>query len=66
MARRKIAKSRETMIFFTEVMRAERPATPSQLKAAELLGKHYGLFTGTEPTMEAPKIYYGRPEDWEE
>lgn len=39
------ATAAEVMEFLTEVMRSENEGSVSRLKAAELLGKRFGLFT---------------------
>lgn len=41
----KTATAAEVMEFLTEVMRNENEGSVSRLKAAELLGKRFGLFT---------------------
>ena len=41
----KTATAAEVMEFLTEVMRDENEGSVSRLKAAELLGKRFGLFT---------------------
>ena len=41
----KTATAAEVMEFLTEVMRDENEGSGSRLKAAELLGKRFGLFT---------------------
>ena len=40
----RIADAEEVMEFLTSVMRGERTASVRSMKAAELLGKRYGLF----------------------
>lgn len=46
----KIADKKEVLEFFTMVMRGENPdgVSANTFKAAELLGKHLGLFKGEE------------------
>lgn len=43
--RRKIAKEKEILEFLTEVMRNEQSKSSESTKAAELIGKHYGMFS---------------------
>lgn len=46
-----IADEREILTYFTDVMRGE---TGNAMKAAELLGKHYGLFNPEESGAKLP------------
>lgn len=56
MTRRKIAPPEEVLEALTEVLRApeEEVRLADRFKAAELLGKHYGLFDPKEERQEIP------------
>ncbi|MDD3336777.1 MAG: hypothetical protein PHI98_14905 [Eubacteriales bacterium] len=63
MARRKVADASEVLEALTSILRKEEEAKPGEvLRAAELLGKRYGLFGEKEgTTQDAPQIYVDVP-----
>lgn len=64
MAKQRVADADEVLEALTSILRREEEVKPSEvLRAAELLGKRYGLFgEQDEPVMEAPMIVLDVPE----
>ena len=63
MARSKVAQAEEVLQALTSILRREEEVKPSEvLRAAELLGKRYGLF-GEQPAQppEPPSIVVDIP-----
>jgi len=62
--KRCVADEAEVAAYFTGVMRGEQaadeklPGVKDQLKAAELLGKHFGMFGGKEKEGEAETVEF--------
>ena len=58
MAKKKKADPDEVAAFFSAVMRGEVETEKDQLKAAELLGKHFGMFKAKEETKTPEQISF--------
>ena len=50
-----IASKEEVLMRITRYMRAAEPGDSTRLRAAELMGKHYGLFTEVVTVEPAPR-----------
>lgn len=63
MSRKKVADASEVLEALTSILRREEEVKPSEvLRAAELLGKRYGLFGDKEEERaEAPRIVMDIP-----
>ena len=53
---RKVAKEKEILEFLTDVMRSEESKSSESTKAAELIGKHYGMFSDKAASKEAVSV----------
>lgn len=65
MRRKKVADTEEVLEALTSILRRENEARPGEvLKAAELLGKQYGLFSDKGQTeTEMPSIVVDVPKE---
>ncbi len=63
--RSSVAQPKEVLQALSRIMRGEAEAKPAEiLRAAEMLGKHYGLFGGDpQQPPEAPQIVIDIPAD---
>ncbi|MEG0741342.1 MAG: hypothetical protein RSB91_01505 [Clostridia bacterium] len=63
MAKENVAGASEVLEALTSILRKEEDAKPGEvLRAAELLGKRYGLFSeGASAAVEAPQIIVDVP-----
>lgn len=63
--RSSVAQPKEVLQALSRIMRGEAEAKPAEiLRAAEMLGKHYGLFGGEPQQLpEAPQIVIDIPAD---
>ena len=67
-----VANEEEVAAFFSSVMRGDpaaderSPGVKDQLKAAELLGKHFGMFSGRESELKEAEVEFVGDEQLED
>ncbi len=56
MAKRKVASKTEVLEHLTQTLRSEDSAATNKMKAAELLGKHLGMFSEKKTAEAGVKV----------
>ncbi len=56
MAKRKVASKTEVLEHLTQTLRSEDSAATNKMKAAELLGKHLGMFSEKKAAEAGVKV----------